>query len=63
MASEAMRKSIAKYDAVNTVQFKMKLNKKSDADILKRLEEMKGAEGGKQRYVKSLIRKDIKATE
>ena len=63
MATEAMRRGIAKYDAANTVQFKMKLNKKTDADILKRLEDMKGAEGGKQRYVKSLIRKDIKAAE
>ena len=54
-----MRKSIAKYDAENTVQFKMKLNKKTDADILKRLDEMKRTKDGKQGYVKKLIRKDI----
>ena len=63
MPSEAMRRGIAKYDAAHTVQFKMKLNKKTDADILKRLDEMKGTEKGKQGYIKALIRKDIKAAE
>ena len=55
MQNENVRKSKAKYDRENTVQFKMKLNKKTDADILKRLDEV----GNKQRYVKDLIRDDI----
>lgn len=45
----------AKYDAANTVQVKMKLNKKSDSDILEQLEKV----GSKQGYIKALIRADI----
>lgn len=44
-----------RYDKKNTVQFKMKLNRKTDADILKKLSEVKNKQG----YVKALIRKDI----
>lgn len=44
-----------KYDKENTVQIKMKLNKKTDADILQKL----AAVPNKQGYIKSLIRKDL----
>ena len=44
-----------RYDKKNTVQFKMKLNRKTDADIIKKLEEVKNKQG----YVKALIRRDI----
>lgn len=53
--NEARDRAIAKYDAANTVQIKMKLNKKTDADILKRLEEVENKQG----YLKALIRADI----
>lgn len=56
MASEAQKRASAKYDAINTIQFKMKLNKKSDKDILERLEEVEN----KSMYIKNLIRDDIK---
>lgn len=55
MASEAKRKANAKYDASNTIQIKMKLNRNTDADILKKLDEV----ASKQGYIKELIRKDI----
>ena len=55
---EAMKKGIAKYDAKNTIQVKMKLNKKTDADILTKLDEVES----KQSYIKKLIRDDINAT-
>lgn len=58
-ASEAALRAIAKWDAENTVQFKMKLNVKNDADILAKLEEVKNQDGGKQGYIKALIRADI----
>ena len=58
-ASEAALRAIAKWDAENTVQFKMKLNVKNDADILAKLEEVKHQDGGKQGYIKALIRADI----
>lgn len=45
-----------RYDAENTVQIRLKLNKKTDADILQKLEEV----GNKQGYIKALIRADIK---
>lgn len=46
----------SRYDAANTVQIKMKLNKKLDSDILEQLEKV----GNKQGYIKALIRADIK---
>lgn len=45
-----------RYDRENTVQVKMKLNKKTDKDILKKLQEV----SNKQGYIKFLIRNDLK---
>ena len=59
MWTEAQKKAQEKYDTTNTVQFKMKLNKKTDADILERLNEVPNKQG----YIKDLIRKDIKSDE
>lgn len=44
-----------RYDKENTKSIKFKFNKKTDADILNRFEEV----GNKQGYVKRLIREDI----
>lgn len=57
-ASEAQLRAQAKYDARETVQFKMKLNKKTDADVIQRLEE----QPNKQGYVKRLIREDMRGS-
>ena len=59
MTSEAQKKAVQKYDAANTVQFKMKLNKTTDADILKRLDVV----DNKQGYIKRLIREDIESRD
>ena len=56
MASEAQKKANAKYDAANTVQFKIKLNKTTDADIIEHLK----AQDNKQGYIKKLIQDDMK---
>lgn len=56
MTTEAMKRSIAKYDAKNTKQIKLKLNLKTDADIIEKLEQV----GNVQGYIKKLIREDIK---
>lgn len=53
------KEASARWDAENTVQIKMKLNRATDADILARLEEV----ASKQGYIKELIRKDIKKEE
>lgn len=58
VATEAQLKAIRKYDDNNTVQIKMKLNTRIDADILEKLESVPS----KQTYIKSLIREDIKRT-
>ena len=55
MATEAMRRGIAKYDKANTTQIKMKLNNKTDADILAHLDRQENKQG----YIKKLIREDM----
>ena len=49
--SEAKRR----WDAENTVQISIKLNKNTDADILERLDSVPNKQG----YIKELIRSDI----
>ena len=46
----------ARYDEKNTVQVKLKLNAKTDADILDRLTQVENKQG----YIKALIRADMK---
>ena len=53
--SKAQLRAQAKYDKDNTVQIKLKLNKRTDADIIKRISEA----DNKQGYIKELIRLDI----
>lgn len=53
------KEASARWDAQNTVQIKMKLNRNTDADILIKLEEV----ASKQGYIKDLIRQDIKKEE
>ena len=48
-------KAQERYDKNNTVQVKMKLNKKTDKDILEKLASV----SNKQGYIKQLIRKDL----
>lgn len=55
MTSEAKKKANARYDKAHTKQIILKLNKRTDDDILKRLDQV----GNTQGYIKSLIRKDI----
>lgn len=44
-----------RYDAANTTRVQLKLNNKTDADVIDRL----NAEESKQAYIKRLIREDI----
>lgn len=48
-----------KYDKEHTVQYKLKLNKGKDAEIIKKLE----SEPNKQGYIKGLIKADIKKAD
>ena len=56
MTSDAQKRAVIKYDAANTKQIKLKLNVKTDADILARLQEVENVQG----YIKELIRADMK---
>lgn len=56
MASKAQAQASAKYDKVNTKGIYLKLNKTTDADIIKHLEEVENVQG----YIKSLIRSNMK---
>ena len=55
MATKAQAKASARYDAQHTKQVMLKLNTKTDADILKRLDSLPNKQG----YIKELIRKDM----
>ena len=55
MATDAVRRAVKKYDAVNAVQFHMKLNRKTDADIIDHLQSMDNVQG----YIKGLILADM----
>lgn len=48
--------AVRRYDAANTRQICLKLNNKTDADILARLDEVENKQG----YIKELILKDLK---
>ena len=54
-ASEALLRAIKKYDQNNTIQLRVKLNKKTDADIIEKVASL----DNKQGYIKALIRADI----
>lgn len=53
--SDAQLRAVRKYDDASTRQIKIKLNLRTDADILQKLEEVDNIQG----YVKALIRKDM----
>jgi len=55
MASEAQAKASLKYDRENTRRLSIKLNVNTDADILKKLDEVPSKQG----YIKELIRRDL----
>lgn len=54
MSSKETQRQL-RYDREHTVQIKLKLNKKHDADIIQKLESV----DKKQTYIKELIRADI----
>lgn len=59
MVSESQKRAVARYDAKNTKQVMLKLNLKTDADILGWLKQTDNVQG----YIKELIREDMKKTK
>lgn len=58
-ASKKKLEYIAQYDKEQTKGIHLKLHKGYDFDILEKLESVSNEEGGKQGYIKRLIREDI----
>ena len=56
MTSEAKLSAQRKYDKENTTQILLKLNTKTDADVIGKLEKV----GNKQGYIKELIRNNLR---
>lgn len=56
MATKAQIKAVTKYNKANTMQVLLRLNKKTDADILEALSKVKSKQG----FIKYLIRQHIK---
>lgn len=55
MTSDAQKRAVRKYDAANTKSFLLKLNRRTDADILEFLDQQPNKLG----YLKKLIRGDM----
>lgn len=54
-ASEALKRAIKKYDLANTMQIHLKLNLKTDSEIIDYLKGKTNVQG----YIKELIRDDM----
>ena len=59
MVSNAQRRASAKYDKENAVVLTVKLNKKTDSDILAALESVTNRNG----FIKKIIREKIAESE
>lgn len=55
MATEAQIKAQRKYETENTRQFLLKLNRRTDEDVLEKLDSVPNKQG----YIKELIRADL----
>jgi hypothetical protein len=55
MATEAQLRAQRRYDAKNTRQVHIKLNVRTDKDVLEKLDEVQSKQG----YIKRLIREDL----
>ena len=56
MSSEAQRRASAKYDKTNARYMTLKLNMKTEADLIEWLDSIDNRQG----YIKRLIREDMK---
>lgn len=57
MQTEAAKRASIKYDKANTRQIILKLNKKTDADLLEWLDEIQRTGGSKQGAIKKALRR------
>lgn len=55
MTTEARKRATKKYQIANTRQYILKLNKRTDSDVIERLDACENKQG----YIKQLIRADM----
>ena len=55
VTSQAQREAAARYDADNTMQLKIKLNRRTDADIIEFLSQQQNKQG----LIKRLLREEM----
>lgn len=55
MTTEARKRATKKYQLANTKQYILKLNKRTDSDVIERLDACENKQG----YIKQLIRADM----
>ena len=53
--TDAKREAIKRYDAANTKQIHLKLNRNTDAELIRWLDDQENVQG----YIKSLIKRDM----
>ena len=56
MSTDAQKRASARYNARNTVQLAIRLNKATDADVIARIMEAPSKAG----YIKELVRADLR---
>lgn len=55
MSTEAQKRASRRYNEASTVQLNIRLNRKTDADVIAQL----GRQSSKAGYIKKLIREDM----
>lgn len=63
MQTDAAKRASIKYDKANTRQVILRLNKRTDADILAWLDQIQRSGGSKQGTIKVAIREAMKKAE
>lgn len=58
--TESQRQSVKKYKRANIKRYQIELNRKTEKDIIERLDAAK-EEGGYTSYIKKLVRADLEA--
>ena len=58
MGSEAKRKANKKYDSINVIKLYVKLNKKTDADIIEYIENAENKQGTFKKALRLLMQQE-----
>lgn len=59
VSTEAEKRRAMKYDAANIVQYNLRLNKKTDADLLRLLADLRASGTSMQGWIKEAMREKM----